>query len=35
LERYQEALADFTRTIELEPEYAWAVTERGVTYQLL
>ena len=32
--RYAEALADYTRAIELDPGNAWAIIGRGVTYQL-
>ena len=27
--RYDEALADFNRAIELDPGYAWAIASRG------
>ena len=32
MERYDEALADFNRAIELDPEDAWALAGRGETY---
>ncbi|MEY9935186.1 lipoprotein NlpI [Catenulispora sp. GP43] len=35
LKRYDEALADFTRTIELDPDFEWAITNRGWTYQFM
>jgi tetratricopeptide (TPR) repeat protein len=35
MERYDEALADFTRAIDLAPKYAWAITDRGETYRLM
>ena len=35
MERYDEALADFDRAIELDPKYAWAIGSRGVTYRLM
>ena len=31
--RYEEALADFNRAIELDPDDAWAIGSRGQTYQ--
>ncbi|MDX3353295.1 tetratricopeptide repeat protein, partial [Streptomyces sp. ME01-24h] len=33
MERYDEALADFNRAIEISPEYVWAITNRGETYR--
>ena len=33
MERYQEALADFDRAIELKPDLAWAIAHRGETYR--
>ena len=33
--RYEEALADFTRAIELDPADAWAIASRGQTYRLM
>jgi tetratricopeptide (TPR) repeat protein len=33
--RYEEAVADLTRAIDLDPELAWAVAERGETYRLM
>ena len=33
--RYDEALADFTRAIELDPEDAWTIASRGETYRLM
>ena len=35
MERYEEALADFGRAIDLDPEYAWAIASRGQTYRAL
>ncbi|MBV9013571.1 MAG: tetratricopeptide repeat protein [Pseudonocardiales bacterium] len=32
LGRYDEALADFTQAIDLDPKYSWAIASRGVTY---
>lgn len=34
-ERYDEALADFTQAIALDPEYDWAIAGRGFVYLLL
>ena len=31
--RYDEALADLSRAIELDPGYAWAIAGRGQTYR--
>ena len=31
--KYELALADFDRAIELDPKYAWAIANRGVTYR--
>ena len=33
--KYQEALADFDRAIELKPDDAWAIASRGETYRLM
>jgi len=33
--RYEEAVADLSRAIELDPGYAWAFGERGETYRLM
>jgi tetratricopeptide (TPR) repeat protein len=33
--RYDEALADYTRAIELDPSDAWAIAERGQTCRLM
>jgi tetratricopeptide (TPR) repeat protein len=33
MQRYDEALADLNRAIELDPSYAWAIGRRGETYQ--
>ena len=30
--RYGEALADYSRAIELDPRNAWAIASRGETY---
>jgi tetratricopeptide (TPR) repeat protein len=35
MKRYEEALADFNRAIELNPDYNWAIAHRGVTYRFL
>jgi tetratricopeptide (TPR) repeat protein len=35
MERYDEALADFTRAIELDPEDAGAIVSRGETYRAM
>jgi hypothetical protein len=32
MERYDEALTDFNRAIELDPSYAWAIGSRGQAY---
>ncbi|MEM8503706.1 MAG: tetratricopeptide repeat protein [Cyanobacteria bacterium P01_D01_bin.1] len=34
-EEYSKALVDFSRAIELDPEYKWAITERGKTHLLM
>ena len=31
--RYEEALIDFNRAIEIDPKYTWAITLRGRTFQ--
>jgi tetratricopeptide (TPR) repeat protein len=33
MKRYSEALQDFDRTIELDPNYSWAIASRGQTYR--
>lgn len=33
--RYEEALTDFHRAIELRPDADWAVAERGETHRLM
>jgi tetratricopeptide (TPR) repeat protein len=33
--RYEDAVADLTRAIQLDPELAWAIAERGETYRLM
>ena len=33
--RYDEALADFGRAVELDPNYRWAIAHRGETYRLM
>ncbi|MEH2069317.1 MAG: tetratricopeptide repeat protein [Nostoc sp.] len=33
MERYPQALEDFDRAIELDPEYDWAIASRGITYR--
>jgi tetratricopeptide (TPR) repeat protein len=33
--RYDQALADFNRAIEVDPEDAWAIGSRGQTYRLM
>ncbi|MBW4636333.1 MAG: tetratricopeptide repeat protein [Iphinoe sp. HA4291-MV1] len=35
MERYEEALQDFNRAIELDPKYEWAIASRGYTYGLM
>ncbi|AUB36818.1 Tetratricopeptide [Nostoc flagelliforme CCNUN1] len=35
MKRYEEALPDFDRAIELDSKYAWAIASRGVTYRLM
>ena len=35
LERYEEALADYSRAIELNPGDGWAIGGRGLTYRML
>uniref|UniRef100_UPI0039C67228 tetratricopeptide repeat protein n=1 Tax=Nostoc sp. CCY0012 TaxID=1056123 RepID=UPI0039C67228 len=35
MERYTEALPDFDRVIELDPNYQWAIARRGETYLML
>src|SRR5262245_66643167 len=35
MKRYEEALADLTRAIELDENDAWALASRGVTYRLM
>ncbi|MCC5599883.1 tetratricopeptide repeat protein [Nostoc favosum] len=35
MKRYEEALPDFDRAIELDSKYAWALANRGVTYHLM
>ena len=35
MERYEEALADFSCAIEIDPGYAWAIDQRGETYRLM
>ncbi|MCC5622362.1 tetratricopeptide repeat protein [Nostoc sp. CHAB 5715] len=35
MKRYEEALPDFDRAIELDSKYAWAIANRGVTYHLM
>ena len=32
MERYDEALTDLNRAIELDPDHAWAIASRGHTY---
>jgi regulator of sirC expression with transglutaminase-like and TPR domain len=33
MKRYEDALADLSRAIELKPDYDWAIANRGVTYR--
>ncbi|MEK8144323.1 tetratricopeptide repeat protein [Streptomyces sp. M10(2022)] len=33
--RYEEALADYTRSIEIDALYIWAIGSRGETYQAM
>jgi tetratricopeptide (TPR) repeat protein len=35
MKRFQEALSDFNRAIELNPDYTWAIAHRGATYHFL
>ncbi|MEH2452744.1 tetratricopeptide repeat protein [Nostoc sp.] len=35
MKRYEEALPDFDRAIELDSKYAWALANRAVTYHLM
>jgi len=35
MERYEEALADLNRAVELDPSHAWAMAARGETYHLM
>jgi tetratricopeptide (TPR) repeat protein len=35
MERYDEALADFNRAIELDPDFGWAFSDRGETFRLM
>jgi tetratricopeptide (TPR) repeat protein len=35
MERYPEAIADFSRAIALDPEDKWMIAQRGHTYQLM
>jgi len=35
MEQYEAALNDFNRAIELNPNLAWALAERGETYRLM
>jgi tetratricopeptide (TPR) repeat protein len=35
MDRYEEALADFNRAIDLNPSHAWAIASRGQTYQAM
>jgi tetratricopeptide (TPR) repeat protein len=35
MERYDEALADLSRVIELDPSAGWALAARGETYRLM
>jgi tetratricopeptide (TPR) repeat protein len=35
LARHEEVLANLTRAIDLDPEYAWALASRGETYQAM
>ena len=35
MKRYDEALTDFTRAIELDPDYKLAIANRGLTYRLM
>ena len=35
MKRYNEALADFNRAIQLDPEYAWAIGRRAEIYRLM
>ena len=35
LRRYEEAIAAFSRAIEIDPSYPWALGSRGQTYRAL
>jgi tetratricopeptide (TPR) repeat protein len=35
MRRHDEAIADFTRAIELDPDYAWAIGSRGQVHQAM
>jgi tetratricopeptide (TPR) repeat protein len=35
MKRYEEALKDFDRAIELDPEYSWAISKRGEIHKIL
>ena len=35
VDRGQEAVADLSRAVELDPGFAWALAERGETYRLM
>jgi tetratricopeptide (TPR) repeat protein len=35
MERYEEALADFNRAIELDPDLDWAIADRGETFRAM
>ena len=32
---YEDALKDFDRAIEIDPDYKWAIAHRGITYRLM
>jgi tetratricopeptide (TPR) repeat protein len=35
MRRYEEAIADFSRAIEINPRDSWALSRRGAAYQSL
>ncbi len=35
MERHEEALSDFAHAIELDPDLAWVMAQRGITYRVM